>query len=895
MKTRFVIAVCCSLLLFTSHRPARAEAEHLYCAHGHAWLGAGAEASDFLKYAPSREFDMLHVAIDVTPDFKARSVSGKVTFRFKPIAKPFAELKLNGIDFVVSSVESSEKILGYQATTEHVIVTFSEAVPVGKEVSVTIYYSATPDKGLYFRTPEMGYPAGDSHLWTQGEPHEARHWFPSFDAPNEKFTSEVTCHVPEGMVVISNGKKMSEEKDDATGLISVRWLQEKPHSNYLIALCAGYFKKIEDTHRDIPLAFWTPVSQIDQAQSSFRDTKDMLEFFEKETGVPYPWAKYDQVCVEDFGWGGMENTTITILNDNTLFTDATENLRDSTSLVAHELAHQWFGDYVTCKDWSHLWLNEGFATYYDALYQGHKFGRDDFLYQMRGNANGVLNQANDTNAIVRRNFKNPEEQFGFHAYPKGSWILHMLRSQLGDDLYRSIVKTYLERHALGNVATDDFNKVIEELSGRSFDQFFNQYVYHAHHPELDINYSWDDRTKLAKVSIQQVQKLSEDVLLFNVPLPVRFKGKSGSVVERTFNVKEKAEDFYVALAEVPEIVRIDPGYTLLAKITFKAPTAMLRAQLADKTDLLGRLLAIEALSGKAEELGRLKDLLNNDSFYGVRIAASTAIRAIQTDEALDALIASTKQSDARVRRQVVMDLGGFYRETSYTAAQQILKDEKNPDIQAKALMSIGSYAKPEVRDEILKALISTSYRNATADAAINAIRAQADPSYIASLLDALQTKEALFTSGGFANGLSVLAKLAEHEEKKDTVREFLLQHLDSRKRRVQLAAVAGLGVLGDAKAIGPLEKLRSTPKETPLRAAAERAVTAVHEAKKPAVEAGSLRSEVLTLQKTDRDLRKDFDDFKKKLDALTPKPADAKAAKPAPEAKSPTRTRGSKK
>jgi len=884
MKTRFAFLLCFVFLL-VSHRTARAEAEHLYCAHGHGWLAAGSDTAEFLKYAPSREIDLLHLAIDVTPDFKARSVAGKVTLRFTPIAKPFAELKLNGIDLAVSAVESSEKILGYQATGEHVIVTFAEPIPAGKEANVTIHYSAVPDQGLYFRTTEMGYPAGDSHLWTQGEPFEARHWFPSFDAPNEKFTSEVTCHVPEGMVVISNGKKMSEEKNAATGLVAVRWLQDKPHVNYLIALCAGHFKKIEDKYRDIPMAFWTPASQIAQAESSFRGTKEMMAFFEKEIGVNYPWAKYDQVCVEDFTAGGMENTSLTILTDRTLFTDATENLRDSTGLVAHELAHQWFGDLVTCKDWSHLWLNEGFATYYDALYEGHKDGHEHFLYQMRGNANGVLNQPNDTNAIVRRDFNSPNDQFGFHAYPKGSWILHMLRSQLGEELYRRIVKTYLERHAYGNVVTEDFNKVIEELSGRSFDQFFNQYVYHAHHPELNISYIWDERTKLAKLSIQQVQKLSDDVLLFSVPLPVRFKSKSGVVTERTLTVKEKAEDFYVPLTEVPEVVRIDPNYTLLAKITFNVPTAMLHAQLADKNDLLGRILAVEQLSGKAEALAKLKDVLNNDSFYGVRLAAAQAIRAIQTDEALDALTASTKQSDARVRRQVVMDIGGFYREASYAAAQKILKDEKNPDIQGFALMSVGSYAKPEVREQILKALNSTSYRNGLADSAINAIRAQADASYIAPLLDVLQKSEAAFTSGGFARGLDTLARLTKDEEKKDSVREFLLKHLDSPKRRVQLAAIVGLGTLGDVKAVGPLEKFTSAPKESPLRATAERAVGAINDTRKPAAEASSLRNEVLTLQKANRDLRKEFDDLKKKIDALATKPADAKSGKAAAPAK----------
>jgi aminopeptidase N len=689
MKTNTVLWSTFALVTLFAAPTVRAESLLLHCGKAGAWLAAGAESADFLKYAPSREIDILHLSLNVTPDFKARTVSGKATLRFKPIAKPFAELKLDGVELAVSAVSSTEGVLGWQMTDKHVIVTFAEPIPADKEASVTITYSATPQKGLYFRTPEMGYPAGDSHLWTQGEPLEARHWFPSFDAPNEKFTSEMICHVPEGMTVLSNGKRMSEEKD-ATGLTTVRWLQDKPHVNYLIALCAGYFKKVEDTHRDIPMAFWTPASQIAQAKSSFRDTKDMMEFFEKEIGVPYPWAKYDQVCVEDFGWGGMENTTLTILNDRTLFTDATENIRESTGLVAHELAHQWFGDFVTTKDWSHLWLNEGFATYYEALYQRHKYGGDMFLYEMMQNAKGVLSQQNDTNPIVRRDFNTPEQQFGFHAYPKGSWILHMLRSQLGEDLFRRCVKTYLERHQYGNVVTEDLNKVIEELSGRSFDQFFNQYVYHAHHPELNIAYSWDERTKLAKLSIQQVQKLSDDVLLFNVPLPVRFKTKSG-VVDRTLEVKEKAEDFYVPLAEAPELVRIDPNQTVLAKIGFTPPGAMLNAQLADKSDMLGRLLAIDQMSGKKESLAKLKDVLNNDSFYGVRLAAAQAIRAIKTDEALDALIASMKQGDARVRRQVVSAIAGFYRETSYEAARKILKEEKNPDIRAVALTSMGAY------------------------------------------------------------------------------------------------------------------------------------------------------------------------------------------------------------
>jgi aminopeptidase N len=180
----------------------------------------------------------------------------------------------------------------------------------------------------------------------------------------------------------------------------------------------------------------------------------------------------------------MENTSATTLNDNTLFTEATENIRTSEGLVAHELAHQWFGDYVTCKDWSHVWLNEGFATYYGQLLGGQKHGRDQLLYSLYGSARAIVGRTN-VKATVERRYDNARELFSYLAYDKGAWVLHMLRSQLGDDLYRQCVKTYLERNQYGSVVTEDFNRVIEELSGRGFDQFFDQWVYHGGQPELD--------------------------------------------------------------------------------------------------------------------------------------------------------------------------------------------------------------------------------------------------------------------------------------------------------------------------------------------------------------------------------------------------------------------------
>jgi aminopeptidase N len=767
----------------------------------------------------------------------------------------------------VREVKGSEKILGHQATDQQVVVTFAEPIGADRETSITLGYSAVPKRGLFFRTPEMGYKAEDTHLFTQGEAIDARHWFPCFDSPNEKFTSEVICRAPAGMTVLSNGRLMSEVKDSASGLVAVRWLQDKPHVNYLIALAVGYFQRLEDQYGDLPLAFYTPASQIAHAASSFKDTKDMLAFFEREIGVPYPWAKYYQVCVEDFVVGGMENTSLTILTDRTLHPPEFEELHDSQGLVAHELVHQWFGNLTTCKDWAHLWLNEGFATYYEKLYDAHRDGRDALLYRLYQSAQHIASIPNDTNAIVRRDYRKPDEQFGYLAYPKGAWVLHMLRSQLGEDLFRRCIRTWLERHAYGSVVTEDLNAVIEELSGRSFDPFFDQWVYHAHHPELDVAYSWDERSKLAKLTVRQTQKLSDDVLLFRFPLPLRFHSRAG-VVDRQILVTSPAEDFYFPLAEAPAIVRVDPDLTVLARITFNPPSALLDAQLTNSADMLGRLIAVEKLSGRREATDKLKQVLNHDPFYGVRLAASRSLRAIRTDEAWLALRDSTCQDDARVRRQVVSDLASCYREQTYTHLLQLLDQEKNPDIQAVIITALGAYSKPGLDETFLRYLRSCSYRNGLAEAALSALRAQDHSPSVAPVLDVLQTRADEFTTIGFCQGLDTLAWLARHEPNKSPVREFLLLHLEHPKDRVKLAAIAALGVLGDAKAIAPLDTFTALPKDSSERAAAEKAVAALRDTLKPGAELGSLRNEVLTLQQENRDLRKDLQDLKKKYEAL---------------------------
>jgi aminopeptidase N len=753
------------------------EAE-FYCAHTITTEVAAAEesASDAKRwFAPSRLVDVHHLKLDVTPDFRERTVSGTATLTFSPIALPVRSVRLDHQNLNVHAVTSSHPISEYDVTDEAIVVTYRADLSPSDTITVAVTYDAEPKKGLYFRTRELGYPIGDEHIWTQGETHESRHWYPSVDYPNERFTSEIICKVPKDMIVLSNGTELSTTVDDKSGLRSSRWMQSKSHPSYLVALVAGKFKKVSSRYKDIPLGLYVQPSEIDQAMNTFEGMEAMMAFFEEEIGIPYPWDQYNQVTIQDFYWGGMENTGLTTLNVGTLYKkELTEQIRSSRGLLAHELAHQWFGDYITCKDWSHIWLNEGFASYYDSMHEGHVYGNDHFLYSMLRRAQSIVGNKS-RKPMVQRDYTDPDRMFDFRAYSKGSWILHMLRSQLGDDLYRKCTRTYLERHALGSVVTEDLNRIIEELSGRSFDAFFDQWVYHARQPELEVSYSWDAEQTLAKVSVQQTQKRDADVLLFSFSTKIRFKGDGWSI-DHPIEVSEASHDFYVKLDEKPTTVRFDPDLTVLAKVDFKKPRPMQYELMADSTDVLSRLVATKELGSESDKktIGKLKDALNGDVFYGVRKRASEALAKIGTLEALRALTASEQQPDARVREQVARDIGKFYHAEARRASKQIVETESNPAVQRWAFRSLAKYHGQDGKQAIADALKSQTYRDYRAYYAQEAVQVIDDPALTSDLVKFVSRRDRRIPGVWVSNTLETIGRLNRNEKKKDGIRDLLV-------------------------------------------------------------------------------------------------------------------------
>ncbi len=856
-----------ALLLFLQLATASAK-EEIICRCGqHHALPAPIGEKLGRKYARDRHVDLQHLQLDVTPDFEARTVRGTAVLIFHPIAKPLSRLELDAVGLDIEKVTAQGATLaGHEVTDEKLVLNFKDPIPAEVQASVSITYRAQPERGLYFRTPAMGYKPGDTQLWTQGEAEMHRFWFPCYDYPNERFTTEVICHVPEGMSVVSNGALVSQTKDDR-GLAVWHWRQDKPHVNYLIALAAGYFHKLEDQTGNVPLTLYVPPSEKDQAANAFRDTRKIIDFYQDELGVPFPWDKYAQVFCLDFIAGGMENTSCTFNAASMLFRDDTEDLYTLHRLDAHETAHQWFGDLVTCRDWSHLWLNEGFASYYTVLYEEQKLGRDAMLYSLWRESQRVLERA-DTRPTVWRDYKDPMEQFDTRVYPKGAWILHMIRSRLGPDLYRKAIRTYLERHRNGIATTDDLMNVLEETSGLSFDQFADQWIYHGGFPELKLDYGWDTGSRQARLTVRQTQKVTPEVPLFTFDLPVRFfiKG-SDKPVDFKVTVTREEEDFSFPLPSAPELMRVDPDCTVLARVDFTPPPDMLKRQL--KADVIGRIQAVQSLGSRrtTESAALLAEVLKTDPFRGVRSEAAAALKKLNTPEARARLTQCLDQPDARVRSEVVASLSAFLHPEAWAALDRLATTEKNPEVLASIIRSWAQRpGDPAIHAALLKHLDSSTYWNPVAIAAIATFRAQDDASAVPAILARLQRTPLEFDSYDYASAMESLAFLTRDEKhpQRGEVFRFLASLLTHPKESLRVASAKSLGVLRDPRALAWLTPLVATSKpfKDPVRDAAEKSITALEAAQAGPQQMKDIWTRLQELQKKTEELQRQLEKTK---------------------------------
>lgn len=512
----------------------------------------------------ARTFDVQHYIIRTSFDSDQKMVFGDTTVSLKPLKNDFRMIELDsaGIKYDYVRLERDNTDLRYRLAGEKIIITLDKPYETGDVISIRFKYTARPAKGIYFVEPltENGAVERAGQIWTQGEPEEAHHWFPSYDFPDDKATSEQIITVRQGETAIANGD-LVERKDNENGTTRFHYKMNVPHSTYLTSFVIGKYVKIGDQYKTIPLGYYVYPETESIVPLAYGNTKAMFRIFEELTGVAYPFNKYDQTMVASFSFGGMENITATTMADTEILF-ARFNKNAVEDLVSHELAHSWFGNLVTCRNWAELWLNEGFATFMEAAYREKMYGRADYNRKIRDDAaqyfafeatnrnrHGLYNTLADPN--------NDAALFDTITYQKGGAVIHTLRETVGDEAFWKAVNTYLNRHKFGNVETPNLQKVMEEASGKNLDWFFRQWVYGSGYPQIEIQPTYNSATKKLNLNVTQKQKIDKITpTAFVLPLDVEIRTADGEISEK-IEINRRDQSFTFQLKSKPTLLTFD--------------------------------------------------------------------------------------------------------------------------------------------------------------------------------------------------------------------------------------------------------------------------------------------------------------------------------------------------
>ncbi len=771
---------------------------------------------------PDRGADALHLKLEVEFDWEKREVAGKAHHTFRALEDGLRRIRLDAVKLHVLKVEgpSGEK-LEFESRPETLKIDLGRERRRGEEIRFAIEYRCRPERGVYFRAPDDAYPRTPKQLWTQGESIEARHWIPCFDHPVDKLTTEVLVKAPEGLMALSNGRLAGEPAASAGGGRVFHWIQDKPHTTYLIAVVVGDFAEYRDEWNGIPIVSYVPRDRAEDAARSFSLTRAMMQFFSDKTGVPYPWAKYGQACVEEFLMGGMENTSLTILTDRTLHDAAAALDVESHGLVAHELAHQWFGDLATCKDWAEIWLNESFATFFENIYREHHLGWDEGVHGRM--EQGEAYMAEDRNEyrrpLVSYQYRHPDDLFDAHAYPKGARILSMLRYVLGDGPFFAGVKRYLEERAYQPAETADLRQAMEEVSGASLRWFFDQWVHGGGHPVYKVGTEWDERSKVVRVRVEQTQKVDDLTALFRMPIEIEVVTPSGASLHRV-EVARADETFTFPAAERPKMVRFDKRDWVLKELDFPRSREELHYQLREDGEISGRIEAARALAGRLDDDARkaLLDRLAGEPFWGVRVEIVRALRQAGGPTVRDGLIgAFASEKRSHVRREIVSALGEYPGTVTAAFLRKALGADPSYFVAASALRSLSRLDRLATLPDVYRSLERDSHGEEIRLAAIECIarseqlEGKAREEAVNRLLELHKRGQPRFVRSRAG------AALARRGRGIERVYTALISAIDDPHPEIRRSTFRALADFGDRRAIEPLRERREKEGHRPFR------------------------------------------------------------------------------
>ena len=814
--------------------------------------GSAMEAPSFAlpgdapKYAPDRPADVRHVDVDVKLDFHEHTVSGTVTTSFSALFDPLREVVFDAAELRIERITAGDTPLHYWTEGEKLHVALDRAYHFGEEFQISIQYTAHPRTGMVFVEPVEGNPDLPVQVWTQGETEYHHFWLPVHDFPNDRATTSLRATVPASFFVLSNGYSEGVT-DNGDGTATHSWRCDQPFPAYLMTLVAGEFVEIKDAWRSVPVNYYVRAGREEDGRRMMGKTPAMIELFSERFGVDFPWAKYGQIVAELF-LGAMENASATTHTYRLLADERASLDYTPEPVVAHELVHQWHGDMLAIRDWSQTWLKESFATYFEAVWTQHDRGEDEFRAELHANLEAYLAADKRGRRPIVYNVyrKNANELFDRHVYEKGSLVLHMLRNVLGEDAFWRGLQHYTRRNQWREVITADFERALEEATGRSLARFFEQWVYKTGHPEFSVSYSWDEEHRLAKLQVSQKQTPTDTTPIFATPVDLGFfvperdatPGEEVPATLQTFRVQveEAQQTFYIPLARRPLSVRFDQGGWLIKTLDFDRPADMLRYQLRHDPDILGRIEAAEAL-GKLvdrENVAALAQALLDEPFWAVRAAIAGALGAMKSEQALDALLTGLEKiTEPKARRAIVAALGNFrapeYAALAERAAEALTPIVEHGDpsyyVEAAAAAALGKTRTAGAFDRLVAKADTPSWNEIIRGGVFAGLGELGEPRsadvLIAWLRDQSKPMDARMMA---ASGLRVLAgtKRIDPGETQTKVVEALIAALDDPWEMTQSMAIQALAAWNDARAIPALERyIAQSPDERRVRIARE--------------------------------------------------------------------------
>jgi aminopeptidase N len=813
------------------------------------------------EYARSRTFDLQHLKLELAFDLSRRELLGTATLRLAPLAGDLREVALDSAGLNVESITEAGRKLDFRTADQKLFIKLDRQYAAGTPVEFVVRYTAQPKRGLFFVFPDKHHPNRPKQIWADGDTAGGnnRYWFPGYDFPNDKTTTEMLVTVPSGWKAISNGRLAGEKENAGAGTVTFHWVEEKPMSTYLVSLVAGEFDERTENWK-VPVEYFVPRGKGGDVARTFGRTTQMLEFFSEHI-APYAWPKYSQAAVDTFG-GGMENTSATTLGASALLDagDFEDRRLRADGLISHEMSHQWFGDLVTCADWRHAWLNEGFATYFAALWQEHAEGRDLFDWnELR--AERTITSSPVHVAVVPREGESSGSPYAM-IYSKGGWTLHMVRGQLGDARFWQAIQHYIRKFSYQVATTSDFVEAISEATGQDLEWLFDQYVYRPGNPRFEVAWDYDSANHMLHLSVKQTQKIDGKPAPFRVPVEIETLGGAGAESFR-FQAGREAEDLYFPLRERPRTVLFDPRDIILKTVDFRKPAGEWIWQLQNAPRALNREEAASALGalGGAEVVDALGRAAASDGFYGVRVEAVQALGRIRSEASRPGLLQLLSAEHFEVREAAAAALGGLKADPDTTGRLlEAARSDKTGTVRRAALLAVARFH-PGL--DTLKPFLSAG-EGAVRAAAVEAVAETGDETAVPVLLPLTEASDdqvrtaALRGLGGLGRGQAA-------------VKDRLMAALGDPEKGDRMAAVAAFSARRDPSTAEALERFAASEPLPNIAAAARRAVESIRSASGsktptagPALDLSSLRGRVAELEKENSELKARIDRLEKR-------------------------------